>query len=132
MRLSTRAWTICATIYRALVIAQTAAWVIESLVRISMRQTPASRGAPPAGVALPAASIIGIVAGIVSYCGCRSRWTARTAVLFAWPWFQVAGIVALIGYAVTGAMSHFLVGIVTLAVMHAFSPNRFESARQMP
>ncbi|MFL5563203.1 MAG: hypothetical protein ACJ79K_17185 [Gemmatimonadaceae bacterium] len=35
---------------------------------------------------------------------------------------------ALAGYAVTGTGIFFVVGIVTLAVMHAFSPNRFQAS----
>jgi hypothetical protein len=126
----TRGWNVCATIYRALVVAQTLAWAVETLVRISMRHAAASRTAPPTGAALAMASMMASGAGVLTYYACRSRWPERAAVLLAWPWFQAAGVVALIGYAITGATLYFLIGIVTLAVMHAFSPNRFAPAPQ--
>ena len=50
----------------------------------------------------------------------------KAAVVNAWVWFQAAGISALIGYAVTGTAFCFGIGVITLAVMHLFSPNRFQ------
>ena len=132
MRPATRTWSVCANIYRALVVVQTVAWAVESLIRISMRHAAASRSTPPMGVGLAMASIIGVAAGVLAYYGCRTRWPVRIAVLCAWPWFQAAGVVVLVAYAVTGAMRYFLFGMLTLAIMHIFSPNRFEPARQMP
>ena len=41
--------------------------------------------------------------------------------------FQGAGFMALIGYASGGKTLCFVVGILTLAVIHAFSPNRFRA-----
>jgi len=122
---SPRRWNLCATIYRALVVAQTLAWAVETLVRITTRATSAA----PTRATLAIASIIALGAGLLTYYACRSRWPARAAVLLAWPSFQAAGILALLAYALTPATLHFLVGIATLAVMHAFSPNRFPPPR---
>ena len=125
---SPRRWNLCATIYRALVVAQTLAWAVETLVRITTRAASAA----PTRATLAIASIIALGAGLLTYYACRSRWPARAAVLLAWPSFQAAGILALLAYALTPATLHFLVGIATLAVMHAFSPNRFPAPPRPP
>src|SRR6185312_16369694 len=94
---SPRRWNLCATIYRALVVAQTLAWAVETLVRITTRAASAA----PTRATLAIASIIALGAGLLTYYACRSRWPARAAVLLAWPSFQAAGILALLAYALT-------------------------------
>lgn len=129
MPLTTRRWKACAALYRALVVAQTLAWAVETLLRISTRHSHSPPAAQPSGMALAIASVAGIAGGLLTYRLLGSRSDARDAAVLAWPWFQVAGVVALVGYAITGSMLNILVGVITLAVMHAFSPNRFQTDR---
>jgi len=124
--MTTRGWHRCAVIYRVLVVAQTLGWAATSLARIAARQPRLSLGAQPLAVALTIASVLAIAAGGLSYYLRRTQSHDRDAVILAWMWFQVAGFSALAGYAASGGAICFVVGILALVVMHAFSPNRFQ------
>jgi hypothetical protein len=76
-------------------------------------------------VAFAVGSVLAIAAGLLTYFLRRSKSHDRDSVVLTWAWLQAVGLLALAGYAVTGTGIYFVVGIVTLAVMHAFSPNRF-------
>jgi len=71
-------------------------------------------------------SVVGMAGGVAAYYLRRTESRDKAAVVNAWVWFQAAGISALIGYAVTGTAFCFGIGVITLAVMHLFSPNRFQ------
>jgi hypothetical protein len=127
MRLTNRAWHVCAVIYRMLVVAQTVGWAVLSLARIVTRPARATLNASPFGAALAVSSVLGIATGLLTYGLRRSQSRDRDAAVLAWAWFQAAGFLALTGYVVTGTAIHFILGVFTLAVMHAFSPNRFQT-----
>src|SRR5438270_1952463 len=125
MVVTSRGWQVCAVVYRALVVVQTLGWVVSSFARVVARQPRSSLSIHPIGAALAAGSVVGIAAGVLTYYVRRSQSYDRNAVVLAWAWFQAAGFLALAGYVLTGMATCFIVGIVTLAVMHAFSPNHF-------
>lgn len=127
MRITARRWQICALIYRTLVAAQTLGWAIGSLAMVVARHTRSPSSAHRLAITLGAASVAAIVGGLVAYYLRRPRSHDRDAVVFAWACFQAAGLLALTGYAVTRMRVFFLLGIITLGVMHAFSPNRFQT-----
>jgi hypothetical protein len=128
MRVTTHGWHRHAVIYRALVVAQTLGWAVSSLARIVAGQPRSSPNAQPIGIALAIGSVVAIAAGVLMYFLRRTQSYDRDAVILAWVWFQAAGILALTGYAATGTAVCFIVGVVTLIVMHAFSPNRFQGS----
>ena len=108
---------------------QTLGLAVASLARVVTRVPRFSLGAQPVVVALAAASVVGIGAGALTYYLRRSRSQDRDAVVLAWAWILAAGFVALIAYAMSGTAITFIVGIIALAVMHAFSPNRFQASQ---
>jgi len=111
--------------YRALVIAQTLGLAVSSLMKVVAREPRLSPDAPPAAIALAAAAAVGIAAGVLVYFVRRTKSDDRDAVLATWACVQVAGGLALTGYAVTGTAICCLVDVLALVVMHVFSPNRF-------
>jgi hypothetical protein len=120
-------WKVRATIYRMLVIAQTLGWAVVSLARTIRRPPPPPLATERIAVALALVSIVGIAVGLVAFYRRRTKARDRDAVVRAWVCFQGAGFLALTGYASAGKALCFVVGILTLGVMHAFSPNRFEA-----
>lgn len=126
MPVTTRGWRISALIYRTLVAAQTLGWAISSLVRVLIRHQRSSLSPHPSGIPFAAGSVVGIAVGIVIYYVRRSQSLDRDVVIVAWPWLQVGGLLALGGYAYTGAVVCFAVGIISVAIQHVFSPNRFQ------
>ena len=127
MRVTPRGWRRYAAIYRTLVVAQTLGWAISGLARAITRHAASTLNAQPIAVALAAGSVVGIVAGVITYYLRRTQSRDRDAVILAWAWFQLAGFLALTGYAITAAALCFVAGIATLVAMHAFSPNRFQA-----
>jgi hypothetical protein len=127
MQVHMRDWKARAAMYRMLVAAQTLCWAVVSLARIVRRPPPP----PPATERIAAALVLGSIAGIAAGLGAfylrRARSPDRDAVVLSWVCFQAAGFLALTGYAVAGNVPCFVVGILALAVMHAFSPNRFQT-----
>ena len=113
-------------IYRALVVVQTLGWVATSLARIITRTPRVSLGAQPIALTLTVVSVAGMAAAGLSYYLRRPQSPARDAVILVWVWLQIAGFAALAGYAAAGAPICFALGMLTLAMMHAFSPNRFQ------
>ena len=113
-------------IYRALVAVQTLGWGATSLVRIITRPPAVSLGTQPIALTLTVVSVVGVAGAVLSYYLRGSQSPARDAVVVAWVWLQLAGFAALAAYATTGAPICFLIGMLTLAAMHAFSPNRFQ------
>jgi hypothetical protein len=128
MRVTTRGWQTCALIYRILVGAQTLGWAVASLARIVTRDNRSSQAARPITLAFAVGLVLAIAAGFLTYLLRRPRSHDRDSVVLTWAWLQAVGLLALAGYAVTGAGIYFVVGVVTLAVMHAFSPNRFQTS----
>jgi len=120
-------WNVRARIYRILVVVQTLGWAVVSLARTIRRPLPSSPATERIAVALALGSLVGIAAGVVAFYRRRTKLGDRTAVVPAWISFQSAGLPALTGYAVAGKALCFVVGMLTLAVMHAFSPNRFQA-----
>jgi len=120
-------WRVYAAIYRTLVVAQTLGWAVSSLARVVTHHPRSSPSAQPIATALAVGSVVGIAAGLLAYYVRRSRQHDRDSVVLAWAWFQGGGLSALIGYAISGTAVCFIIGMVTLAVMHGFSPNRFQT-----
>jgi hypothetical protein len=118
-------WHRCAVAYRALVIAQTLGLAVSSLMKVVTREPRLSQDAPTAAIALAVTAAVGIAAGVLMYFFRRTRSDDRDAVLATWACVQVAGVLALAGYAVTGTGICCIVDVLALVVMHAFSPNRF-------
>jgi hypothetical protein len=127
MQVNPRDWKVRAAIYRMLVVAQTLGWAVVSLARIVRRPPPSSLAVERIAIALALGSVVGIAAGLVAFSLRRAKSRDRDAVVLAWVCFQGAGFFALIGYASSGQTRCFVAGILTLAVMHAFSPNRFQA-----
>jgi predicted permease len=125
--ITARGWYACSRIYRVLVVGQTLAWAASSLIMIVAHRHREPLSAHPIGIALLVATLVAIVAGLFSYYRRRPQPHDRDAVILAWVWFQTAGFLAFAAYLLTGAVICFLVGVGTLALMHAFSPNRFQT-----
>jgi len=130
MRLTTIGWSRYAVLYRALVVVQTLGWAVSTLARVIARQPRSSLHTPPIGIALGIGSIVGLAAGMATYYLRRTESRDKAAAMVAWAWFQAAGLLALVGYSVTGTAFCFGIGVITLAVMHVFSPNRFQDNRR--
>jgi hypothetical protein len=71
-------------------------------------------------------SVIGIASRIATCYFRRSQSHDREAIVLTWAWLRAAGLLALTAYAITGTWISFFIGIVTLVIMHVFSPNRFQ------
>jgi predicted permease len=125
MGITSRDWHRCAVAYRALVIAQTLGLAVSSLMKVVTREPRLSQDAPPVAIALAVTAAVGIAAGVLMYFLRPTKSDDRDAVLATWACVQVAGALALAGYAVTGAAICCIVDVLALVVMHVFSPNRF-------
>lgn len=123
MDIAARGWRRCTLVYRALVVAQTLGLATSSLVRVVTRVPRLSLVTPPIAVALAIGSAVGIVVGVLMYSLRETRSDKRNVVV-SWACLQVAGFLALIGYAVSGTAICFVVEILALVGMHALSPNR--------
>lgn len=126
MQLTTIVWNRYAALYRALVVAQTIGWAVSTLSRVIARQPRSSLHTTPIGLALGIGSVVGMAGGVAAYYLRRTESRDRAAAVVAWVWFQLAGLLALVGYAVTGTAFCFGIGVITLVVMHLFSPNHFQ------
>ena len=126
MQLTTTGWSRYAVLYRALVVVQTLGWAVSTLTRVIARQPRSSLDTSPTGIALGIGSVVGMAGGVAAYYLRRTESRDRAAAVVAWVWFQLAGLLALVGYAVTGTAFCFGIGLITLVVMHLFSPNHFQ------
>jgi hypothetical protein len=132
MRVTAKSWRFYSAIYRALVLAQTIAWVVTSLAKVISRQPRASLAVDPIGIALTIGSIVALVGGLLAYYrhSTPSRPAEKKAVLLTWVCLQTAGLFGLAGYAITGQVICFIAGILVLISMHVFSPNRFQKSEK--
>lgn len=124
MRVSDETWRRSTVIYRALVAMQTILWAVISLAKVISREPRASK-AGLVGIVLAIGALLGIAGGLLTYYGRAAKPRERATIILTWAWFQVGGLFALAGYAITGEAICLIGGLVTLAVMHTFSPNRF-------
>jgi len=129
MSVSAKAWRRSRATYRVLVAVQTIAWAVTALTKVIARQP---RAAPdePIGIGLAIAALSGLAAGLLTYYARTAGRRDRRTVILTWVWFQAGGVSALVGYAITGKTICFVAGIMTLMLMHAFSPNRFRDDRE--
>ncbi len=130
--LTMASWRLWTAGYRTLVVVQTVGWAAASLANVIARRPRPAVSTDRVGLAFTVASVFGLVGGLLAYYRRGARPTpleARTLIV-TWACVQAAGLSALAGYAITGEVVCFGAGIVTLMVMHAFSPNRFPNVQK--
>ena len=134
MRVPVSNWRRSILSYRMLVAAQTIALAGAALMKVILRRSRGSLTFDSVSLTWPLLSLVAIVAGVVVYrSGQRTKDSAlrRGTIIVSWTCFLIAGVFALVGYALTGGTTSFLAGIVSLTVMHVFSPNRLPNAEEL-
>ncbi|HJP91271.1 MAG TPA: hypothetical protein VJ875_04900 [Pyrinomonadaceae bacterium] len=134
MQVTAKSWRLSTAIYRMLVAAQTIAWAAMAAANVISRRPRASLAVDRVGIALAVGAVVGLAGGLLAYYrpGARTRPSEHEAVIVTWACFQGAGLLALMGYALTGAVVCFVAELVVLALMHAFSPNRLPNTHKQP
>ena len=132
--MTAKSWRRSKAIYRALVAAQTIAWAATAAANVVFRRPRASLAAGRVGIALAVGAVAGLVGGLLAYYrrGARTRRSEPEVVIVTWACLQGAGLLALAGYAITGAQVCFVAELAALASMHAFSPNRLPKTHGEP
>jgi len=134
MQVTAKSWRLCTSIYRMLVAAQTIALAAMAVANVISRRPRASLAVDRVGIALAVGAVVGLAGGLFTYYrpGVRARPSEQEAVIVTWACFQGAGLLALAGYALTGAVVCFVAELVVLALMHLFSPNRLRNTHKEP
>lgn len=128
MPITAASWRLAATVYRALVAAQTLAWAALSFAKVlsPTRRVRLADG-HVVGLAVLVLCVTGLAAGILTVARRRGALgpVTKERIILTWIWFQLSGVLALFGYFASGDMPCFLAGVAALGLMHCVSPNRF-------
>ncbi len=112
-------------IYRTLVVIQTIALAVVAVSKVVLRLPRAVLVPEAVGLTFTVLAIASVAAGVTAYRRSLARpGDFRRGVVVTWVCFHIAGLLAGIGYAITGEVACFAASVVALTAMHVLSPTR--------
>ena len=126
------AWQASRSVHRAAGLALTVAWVVSVLLkRFVLERSAAVLGSNTAEWTILGLSAVGLTAAAISYArGPGLGGPDVRAAIRTWCWLLGAGLLASLGYVLTGNALCFIVGFMALLAIHWLPPKRLRAAWQ--